>query len=80
MTDPDGNTWLLQEVTTRLPGRTDPHTTSFASVGDLGRALARAATAHGEHEERNGGKYDEEWPAWYAAYIVAEQSGADLPD
>ena len=77
--DPDGNTWLLQEVTTRLPGRIDSAATSFASVHDLQEALIRAATAHGEHEARNGGQYDEQWPAWYAAYMVAEQSGADLP-
>jgi catechol 2,3-dioxygenase-like lactoylglutathione lyase family enzyme len=78
--DPDGNTWLLQEVTTRLPGRIDSAATSFASVRDLEEALVRAATAHGEHEKRNGGEYDEQWPAWYAAYMVAEQSGADLPE
>jgi catechol 2,3-dioxygenase-like lactoylglutathione lyase family enzyme len=77
--DPDGNTWLLQEVTTRLPGRIDTHATSFASVHDLEQALVRAATAHGEHEARDGGKYDEQWPAWYAAYMVAEQSGDELP-
>jgi catechol 2,3-dioxygenase-like lactoylglutathione lyase family enzyme len=77
--DPDGNTWLLQEVTHRLPGRIDSGVTSFASVGDLEQALVRAATAHGEHEARNGGVRDEQWPAWYAAYIVAEQSGAELP-
>jgi catechol 2,3-dioxygenase-like lactoylglutathione lyase family enzyme len=77
--DPDGNTWLLQEVTTRLPGRIDSDATSFASVHDLQEALIRAATAHGEHEARNGGEYDEQWPAWYAAYMVAERSGAELP-
>jgi catechol 2,3-dioxygenase-like lactoylglutathione lyase family enzyme len=77
--DPDGNTWLLQEVTTRLPGRIDTQATSFASVRDLEQALVRAATAHGEHEARNGGQYDEQWPAWYAAYMVAEQSGDELP-
>jgi catechol 2,3-dioxygenase-like lactoylglutathione lyase family enzyme len=76
--DPDGNTWLLQEVTTRLPGRVDSSTTSYASVNDLMQALIRAATAHGEHEKRTG-EYDEQWPAWYAAYMVAEQSGAELP-
>jgi catechol 2,3-dioxygenase-like lactoylglutathione lyase family enzyme len=79
-TDPDGNTWLLQEVTKRLPGRIDSTVTSFASVRDLEEALVRAATAHGEHEKRHGGEYDEQWPAWYAAYMVAEQSGADLPE
>jgi hypothetical protein len=78
--DPDGNHWLLQEITTRLPGRTDPATTSFGSLTDLEGALVRAATAHGEHEKRNGGQRDENWPEWYAAYMVAEQSGAKLPE
>jgi catechol 2,3-dioxygenase-like lactoylglutathione lyase family enzyme len=77
--DPDGNTWLLQEVTERLPGRIDSTATSFASAHDLEQALIRAATAHGEHEARNGGEFDEQWPTWYAAYMVAEQSGAELP-
>jgi catechol 2,3-dioxygenase-like lactoylglutathione lyase family enzyme len=77
--DPDGNTWLLQEITSRLPGRTDTDATSFTSAHDLQQALIRAATAHGEHEARNGGQYDEQWPAWYAAHMVAEQSGTELP-
>jgi len=76
--DPDGNGWLLQEVTTRLPGRIDRAETTFVSAADLAGALARAATAHGEHEKRTGG-YDENWPDWYSAYMVAEQSGAELP-
>jgi len=76
--DPDGNVWLLQEVTTRLPGRVDTGQTSYASADDLMRALLRAATAHGEHEKRTG-QYDQEWPVWYAAYMVAEQTGAELP-
>jgi catechol 2,3-dioxygenase-like lactoylglutathione lyase family enzyme len=77
--DPDGNTWLLQEVTTRLPGRIETDVTSYASAHDLLEALLRAATAHGEHEARNGGQYDEQWAVWYAAYMVAEQSGDELP-
>jgi predicted enzyme related to lactoylglutathione lyase len=77
--DPDGNSWLLQEVTTRLPGRIDTGQTTYASVNDLVNALIRAATAHGEHENRNGGQYDEKWPEWYAAYMVAEQAGTPLP-
>jgi catechol 2,3-dioxygenase-like lactoylglutathione lyase family enzyme len=76
--DPDGNRWLIQEVTTRLPGRVDAQT-SFASVEDLAQALRRAAAAHGEHEARDGGKYDENWPDWYAAYMVAEVAGTELP-
>jgi predicted enzyme related to lactoylglutathione lyase len=77
--DPDGNSWLLQEVTTRFPGRIASGVTSFGSVADLVGALRRAAKAHGEHEARTGGAYDVNWPDWYAAYIVAEQSGAALP-
>ncbi len=77
-TDPDGNGWLLQEVTTRLPGRIDLATTSFASVSDLASALRRAEAAHGEHEKRTG-QHDANWPDWYAAYMVAEQAGKELP-
>jgi catechol 2,3-dioxygenase-like lactoylglutathione lyase family enzyme len=77
--DPDGNSWLLQEITTRLPGRVDAASTTYASATDLQSALVRAATAHGEHETRNGGVRDENWPEWYAAYMVAEQAGAELP-
>jgi catechol 2,3-dioxygenase-like lactoylglutathione lyase family enzyme len=77
--DPDGNRWLLQEVTTRLAGRIAGVETTYASAADLMNALIRAATAHGEHEKRNGGEYDEKWPEWYAAYMVAEQHGAELP-
>ena len=76
--DPDGNRWLIQEVVTRLPGRVEAQT-SFASSDLLAQALRRAAAAHGEHEARDGGKYDENWPDWYAAYMVAEQAGTDLP-
>ena len=76
--DPDGNTWLLQEVTTRLPGRVDLAQTAFASVKDLASALRRAEAAHGEHEKRIGG-HDANWPEWYAAYMVAEQAGKQLP-
>jgi catechol 2,3-dioxygenase-like lactoylglutathione lyase family enzyme len=79
LTDPDGNGWLLQEVTTRLPGRMDAAETAFASVADLVSALRRAAAAHGEHEKRLGGEYDASWPDWYAAYMVAEQAGEELP-
>jgi catechol 2,3-dioxygenase-like lactoylglutathione lyase family enzyme len=76
--DPDGNGWLLQEVTTRLPGRVEADTT-FTSPTDLASALRRAAAAHGEHEKRNGGQHDVNWPDWYAEYIVKEQAGKELP-
>jgi hypothetical protein len=77
--DPDGNHWIMQEVTARLPGLVDPGATSFGSVSDLAGAMRRAAVAHGEHEKRIGQK-DANWPDWYAAYIVAEASGAKLPE
>jgi predicted enzyme related to lactoylglutathione lyase len=76
--DPDGNEWLVQQITTRLPGRVDPAATTFSSATDLEGALRRAAAAHGEHEKRTGGR-DENWPDWYAAYMVAEQAGTELP-
>ncbi len=76
--DPDGNEWLLQEVTTRLPGRIDPNATSFASASDLASAMRRASAAHGEHEKRIGGAHAN-WSDWYAAYMVAEQAGKELP-
>jgi len=77
--DPDGNGWLLQEVTTRLPGRIDSTATTFASAIDLASAFRRAEAAHGEHERRTGQR-DANWADWYAAYIVAEQAGGKLPE
>jgi catechol 2,3-dioxygenase-like lactoylglutathione lyase family enzyme len=75
--DPDGNGWLLQEITARLPGRVDGDTT-FGSAAELAATLRRAAAAHGEHEKRTGG-HDANWPDWYADYIVREQAGGPLP-
>ena len=77
--DPDGNEWLLQEVTARLPGRIDPGAISFGSASDLASAFRRAEAAHGEHEKRTGGVRDVNWPEWYAEYMVAEQAGTELP-
>jgi hypothetical protein len=77
--DPDGNEWLLQEVTTRFPGRVASNATSFASASDLASAMRRASAAHGEHEARTGGQRDENWPDWYAQYMAAEQAGNELP-
>jgi catechol 2,3-dioxygenase-like lactoylglutathione lyase family enzyme len=77
-TDPDGNGWLLQEITTRLPGRIDSAATMFGSASDLASALRRAEAAHGEHEKRTGER-DANWPDWYAKYMVAEQAGTELP-
>jgi catechol 2,3-dioxygenase-like lactoylglutathione lyase family enzyme len=85
-TDPDGNAWLVQEVTKRHPGRIDATGTSFATAADLASALRRAEAAHREHEKSGGRSHlfhrsgpDEDWSGWYAAYLVAEQAGTDLP-
>jgi hypothetical protein len=85
-TDPDGNTWLVQEVTTRLPGRMNATETAYVSAADLESALRCAEAAHREHEKRTGRSHlfhrsdqDKNWLAWYAAYMVAEQAGTDLP-
>jgi catechol 2,3-dioxygenase-like lactoylglutathione lyase family enzyme len=80
--DPDGNAWIVQEVTRRAPRRIDPATTTFASANDLANAMRRAAAAHGEHEKRagqNDTQRDANWPVWYAAYMAAEQAGTELP-
>ena len=76
--DPDGNAWLLQEITVRLPGRVDADDTTYTSSTELARALRRAEAAHGEHEKRTGQR-DANWPDWYAMYMVAEQAGKPLP-
>ena len=76
--DPDGNSWLVQEITTRLPGRVDAAATSFTSASDLADAMRRAEAAHGEHEKRIGAA-DPNWPDWYARYMAAEQAGTELP-
>jgi catechol 2,3-dioxygenase-like lactoylglutathione lyase family enzyme len=76
--DPDGNGWLFQEITSRLPGRIDPAMTTFASANDLANALRRAEAAHGQHEKRTG-QPDANWPDWYARYMAAEQAGTELP-
>jgi catechol 2,3-dioxygenase-like lactoylglutathione lyase family enzyme len=79
LVDPDGNTWWLQEITTRLPGRIDAAAgTTYSSIADLASALRRAEAAHGEHEKRTGQR-DEDWPSWYAEYMIKEQSGEELP-
>jgi catechol 2,3-dioxygenase-like lactoylglutathione lyase family enzyme len=77
--DPDGNGWLFQEITARLPGRVDADDTTFTSSTELASALRRAAAAHGEHEKRTGGQHDANWPDWYAEYMVQEQAGKPLP-
>jgi len=77
--DPDGNSWLLQEITVRLPGRVDSDDATYTSPPELAAALRRAATAHGEHEKRNPDEKYDAWPAWYAEYMMAEQTGKPLP-
>jgi catechol 2,3-dioxygenase-like lactoylglutathione lyase family enzyme len=78
--DPDGNGWLLQEITSRFPGRVDTSGVAFSSSAELAAAMRRAAAAHGEHEKRMGGQHDVNWPDWYAEYVVAEQAGKPLPE
>jgi catechol 2,3-dioxygenase-like lactoylglutathione lyase family enzyme len=76
--DPDGNAWIVQEITRRAPSRIDPATTTFASANDLASAMRRAAAAYGEHEKRNGQR-DTNWQDWYAAFMAAEQVGTEPP-
>src|SRR6202453_4703070 len=76
--DPDGNGCLIQEITARLPGRVDKQGATFTSASELAMALRRAAAAHGEREKRNGQR-DENWPDWYAEYLVREQAGQEPP-
>jgi catechol 2,3-dioxygenase-like lactoylglutathione lyase family enzyme len=78
--DPDGNGWLFQELTQRLPGRVDTDAATFAAPADLAAALRRAEAAHGAHEKRTGGQRDENRPEWYAEYLIREQTGKDLPE
>ena len=76
--DPDGNGWLFQEITARLPGRVDPNSTAYSSASDLAAAMRRAEAAHGVHEKKLGHR-DENWPEWYAEYMVREQAGKEPP-
>ena len=76
--DPDGNGWLIQEITKRLPGRIEAQTTTYTSPNDLADALRRAEAAHSQHEKQIG-QSDKNWPDWYANYMIAEQHGAELP-
>jgi catechol 2,3-dioxygenase-like lactoylglutathione lyase family enzyme len=80
--DPDGNAWIVQEVTRRAPGRIDGAKTAFASASDLAGAMHRAEVAFGEHEKSSGQhnyQRNAKWPEWYASYMVAEQAGTELP-
>ena len=74
--DPDGNGWLVQEVTTRVPGRTISVLAAYGSVAALADALRRAAAAHGRHEKEIG-HADPDWPDWYAQYMADESAGRD---
>ncbi|MFI6433532.1 VOC family protein [Rhodococcus oryzae] len=71
--DPDGNSWFVQEVTTRAPGRVTPGPVAYASAADLAGAMRRASVAHGKYEEQLG-RYDEDWPDWYAQYMKDESN------
>jgi len=65
--DPDGNSWILQEVTTRLPGRG-----VSLDVPALTELLREAEKHHGEYEPTAPKHH---WSTWYAAYIVARENG-----
>ncbi|MEE6263274.1 VOC family protein [Plantactinospora sonchi] len=65
--DPDGNGFVLQEVTSRLPGRTS-HVV-YGSREELTRALRDAADAHGRYEAELGHE-DADWPTWYADHMA----------
>jgi len=75
--DPDGNGWLLQEVTKRLAGRVAGNAT-YASAHDLAQAMLRAAKAYEQHEKRTG-QSDANSTDWCAEYMVREQLGEELP-
>ena len=70
--DPDGNGWLLQEITTRLPGRGF----SNMDVATLTELLRETEEHHGKYEPTAPKHH---WSGWYAAYIVARQDGR-IPD
>lgn len=76
MTDPEGNEWVVQEITQRIPGRITQ--ASYGARADLASALRAAAAAHGAHEGRLGHE-DANWPEWYADYLLNEQLGQPLP-
>ena len=66
--DPDGNTWMLQEIKTRLPGRGF----STMDVATLAELLRETENGHGQFEPTAPKHH---WSEWYAAYIVARQQG-----
>jgi len=69
--DPDGNEWLLQEITTRLPGREwKPGTTDVATLAEL----LHETSEHHDHFEKTHSKHN--WWDWYAPYLNARQNGS----
>ena len=72
--DPDGNGWLLQEITTRLPGREWTLTRATAvDVATLAELLRETEEHHGAYEKTHA-KHD--WWNWYAPYLSARQNGS----
>jgi catechol 2,3-dioxygenase-like lactoylglutathione lyase family enzyme len=71
--DPDGNSWLLQEVREQSSERIDSRNTTITSSTELAAALRRAALALGGHERRNG-ENGSNWSDRYAEYIVNEHA------
>ena len=74
--DPDGNEWLLQEITARLPGR-EWETTRAADVDTLAQLLHETAEHHGRFEETHA---EHQWWDWYAPYLSARQQGSSPED
>jgi hypothetical protein len=75
--DSEGNSWVVQEVTTRVPDRPTSVLAAYGSVGALADALRRAAAAHERHAQ-NIGHADPDWPDWYAQYLADESARPDL--
>ena len=76
--DPDGNRWLLQEITTRLPGREWKSTQAGAiDVATLAELLHETEQHHGEYEKTHA-KHN--WWDWYASYLNARQNGSSPMD
>jgi len=72
--DPDGNSWLLQEITTRLPGREWKLTRApVINVATLAELLHETEEHHGQYETTHGKHH---WWDWYAPYLSARQDGS----
>jgi len=76
--DPDGNGWLLQEITTRLPGREwEPARAGATDVATLAELLHETEQRHGQFERTHG---EHHWWDWYAPYLSARQQGSSAEE